>query len=89
MLDSAVGGTSGAGFELTVHTAVLLGGVALSGGSGSVLGVLLGVLFLGSLQNGLTLLDVPTFWQQMAQGTALVAGAALAHFAPGSGRAGR
>ncbi|MEU6227687.1 ABC transporter permease [Streptomyces sp. NPDC047042] len=89
VLDSAVGGTSGAGFELTVLTAVLLGGVALSGGSGSVLGVLLGVLFLGSLQNGLTLLDVPTFWQQMAQGTALVAGAALAHFAPGSGRVGR
>ncbi|ELP61452.1 ABC transporter permease [Streptomyces turgidiscabies] len=86
VLDSAVGGTSGAGFELTVLTAVLLGGVALSGGSGSVLGVLLGVLFLGSLQNGLTLLDVPTFWQQMAQGTALVAGAALAHFAPRSAR---
>ena len=62
------------------------GPVALSGGSGSVLGVLLGVLFLGSLQNGLTLLDVPTFWQQMAQGTALVAGAALAHFAPRSAR---
>ncbi|MEH0416480.1 ABC transporter permease [Streptomyces sp. B21-083] len=86
VLDSAVGGTSGAGFELTVLTAVLLGGVALSGGSGSVLGVLLGVLFLGSLQNGLTLLDVPTFWQQMAQGTALVAGAALAHFAPRAAR---
>ncbi|MDW4905321.1 ABC transporter permease [Streptomyces sp. ADMS] len=86
VLDSAVGGTSGAGFELTVLTAVLLGGVALTGGSGSVLGVLLGVLFLGSLQNGLTLLDVPTFWQQMAQGTALVAGAALAHFAPRSAR---
>ncbi|GAA3833543.1 ABC transporter permease [Streptomyces phyllanthi] len=82
VLDSAVAGTSGAGFELTVLTAVLLGGVALSGGSGSVLGVLLGVLFLGALQNGLTLLNVPTFWQQMAQGVALVAGAALAYFAP-------
>ena len=82
VLDSVVAGTSGAGFELAVLTAVLVGGVALGGGSGSVLGVLLGVLFLGCLQNGLTLLDVPTFWQQMAQGTALVAGAALAYFAP-------
>jgi ribose transport system permease protein len=82
VLDSAVAGTSGVGFELTVLTAVLLGGVALSGGSGSILGVLLGVLFLGALQNGLTLLSVPTFWQQMAQGLALVVGAALAYFGP-------
>ena len=86
VLDSVVAGTSGAGFELTVLTAVLLGGVALTGGTGSVLGVLLGVLFLGALQNGLTLLDVPTFWQQMAQGTALVAGAALAYYAPRAAR---
>ncbi|MBV1940172.1 ABC transporter permease [Streptomyces sp. BV286] len=86
VLDSAVAGTSGAGFELTVLTAVLLGGVALSGGSGSIFGVLLGVLFLGCLQNGLTLLSVPTFWQLMAQGVALVAGAALAYFGPRTSR---
>lgn len=46
----------------------------------------LGVRFLGGPQKGLTLLTVPTFWQQMAQGTALVAGAALACFAPRTGR---
>lgn len=86
VLDSAVAGTSGAGFELTVLTAVLLGGVALTGGSGSILGVLLGVLFLGGLQNGLTLLNVPAFWQQITQGLALVAGAALAYFAPRTAR---
>ncbi|MFH9008092.1 ABC transporter permease [Streptomyces afghaniensis] len=86
VLDSVVAGTSGSGIELSVLTAVLVGGVALSGGSGSILGVLLGVLFLGGLQNGLTLLNVPTFWQQMAQGVALVAGAALAYFAPRTGR---
>ncbi|MGW0578197.1 ABC transporter permease [Streptomyces sp. NPDC002920] len=82
VLDSVSAGTSGAGFELTVLTAVLLGGVALTGGSGSVFGVLLGVLFLGCLQNGLTLLSVPAFWQQIAQGTSLVVGAALAYFGP-------
>jgi len=81
-LDSVSSGTSGIGFELTVLTAVLLGGVALSGGVGSIFGVLLGVLFLGSLQNGLTLLSVPTFWQQIAQGLALVVGAALAYLGP-------
>ncbi|MGX1372104.1 ribose transport system permease protein [Streptomyces canus] len=86
VLDSVVAGTSGSGFELAVLTAVLVGGVALTGGSGSILGVLLGVLFLGCLQNGLTLLDVPTFWQQMAQGSALVAGAALAYFTPRGAR---
>ncbi|MFJ9712082.1 ABC transporter permease [Streptomyces sp. NPDC101234] len=86
VLDSVVAGTSGVGFELAVLTAVLVGGVALTGGSGSIVGVLLGVLFLGCLQNGLTLLDVPTFWQQMAQGSALVAGAALAYLVPRAAR---
>ncbi|MGW2518982.1 ABC transporter permease [Streptomyces sp. NPDC001617] len=86
VLDSVVAGTSGAGFELAALTAVLIGGVALTGGSGSILGVLLGVLFLGGLQNGLTLLNVPTFWQQMTQGVALVAGAGLAYLAPRTGR---
>jgi ribose transport system permease protein len=82
VLDSAAAGTGGVGFELAVLTAVLLGGVALSGGVGSVFGVTLGVLFLGALQNGLTLLSVPTFYQQMAQGVALIAGAGLAYLGP-------
>jgi ribose/xylose/arabinose/galactoside ABC-type transport system permease subunit len=82
-------GTGGVGFELAVLTAVLLGGVALTGGVGSVFGVTLGVLFLGALQNGLTLLSVPTFYQQMAQGLALVVGAALAYLGPRLERLGR
>ena len=82
VLDSAAAGTGGVGFELAVLTAVLLGGVELSGGVGSVFGVTLGVLFLGALQNGLTLLSVPTFYQQMAQGVALIAGAGLAYLGP-------
>lgn len=82
VLDSVASGTSGLGFELTVLTAVLLGGVALSGGAGSIFGVLLGVLFLGALQNGLTLLSVPTFWQLIAQGLALIVGAGLAYLGP-------
>jgi len=77
-LNSAPAGSLGLGFELTVLTAVLLGGVAFSGGSGTVPGVLLGVLFLGALQNGLTQLNVPDAWQDVARGLALVGAAALA-----------
>lgn len=82
MLGAVQSGTTGLGFELAVLTAVLVGGVALSGGSGSLVGVTLGVAFLGVLQNGLTLLGVPTFLQQVAQGLALVLAAGLAYVAP-------
>lgn len=76
-LDSAPASSLGVGFELTVLTAVLLGGVALSGGRGGVFGVLLGVLFLGVLQNGLALLNVQFAWQMFASGLALVVAAGL------------
>jgi len=77
-LDSAPAGSLGTQFELTVLTAVLLGGVAFTGGTGSVFGVALGVIFLGCLQNGLTQLNVPDAWQELIRGLALVAAAALA-----------
>lgn len=77
VLDSVQTGTSGTGFELTVLTAVLLGGVAFTGGSGSIGGVVIGVLFLGALQNGLTVMGVPVFLQVVAQGVALVLAAGL------------
>jgi len=76
-LDSAPPSTLGSGFELTVLTAVLLGGVAFSGGRGTMFGVLLGVLFLGVLTNGLTLLNVPYYGQAIATGAALIIAAGL------------
>lgn len=76
-LDSAPPSTLGANFELQVLTAVLLGGVAFSGGRGTMFGVLLGVVFLGVLNNGMTLLNVPYFAQAIATGAALVAAAGL------------
>jgi ribose/xylose/arabinose/galactoside ABC-type transport system permease subunit len=84
-LDSAPPGTLGLGFELNVLTAVLLGGIAFEGGRGSILGVLLGVLFLGVLQNGLTLMNVTSFWQQVAGGCALVLAAGLDMFSSRAG----
>ena len=76
-LDSA-GPTLQLGFEINVLTAVLLGGVAFGGGGGSLLGVLIGVLFLGTLSNTLTLNDVSPFWFQIVSGGVLVVAAGLA-----------
>lgn len=76
-LDSAPSASLGVGFELDVLTAVLLGGVAFGGGRGTILGVLLGALFLGVLRNGLTLLDVPDSWSGVSKGAVLIGAAAL------------
>jgi len=65
--------TSGSqGLELQSITAAALGGVALQGGRGSVTGTILAVILLGVLQNGLTILNVNSFWQDIAQGFLLV-----------------
>jgi ribose transport system permease protein len=76
-LGSAPSGSLGVGFELEVLTAVILGGVAFNGGRGTMLGVLLGVVFLGVLQNGLTLENVPAATALMIKGGTLVVAAYL------------
>ena len=58
---------------LTVIAAIILGGTSLYGGRGSVWGTLLAVLILGTLNNGLTLLDVSSFWQDVTRGIVLIA----------------
>ncbi len=54
-------------------TAVALAGVLLSGGRGSLPKVLIGALILGTIQNGLTLLNVPDYWQLVTTGVLLIA----------------
>ncbi len=76
-LDSAPSESLGLGFELSTLTAILLGGVSFSGGRGQIFGVVLGIWFLGILQNGLTLLNVPVSWTSVVTGAALVGAAAL------------
>ncbi|WP_328787082.1 ABC transporter permease [Streptomyces sp. NBC_00273] len=85
-LDAAPPSTLGATFELQVLTAVLLGGIAFSGGRGTMLGVLLGVVFLGVLNNGMTLMNVPYFAQAIATGAALVVAAGLDELGQRAGR---
>ncbi len=63
---------AGLGLELSVVAAVLLGGASLTGGRGTVVGTLLGVMILGTLNNGLTILNVSSFWQEIARGAVLI-----------------
>ena len=56
------------GFELQTVAASVVGGVSISGGVGTVPGVLLGALLLGIIQNSLTLVRISPFWQLAAQG---------------------
>ena len=69
--------TIGVNLELSVLTAILLGGVSFTGGRGSLFGVLMGVLFIGGLDNGLVVVNINPFYQGVAIGLALVAAAAL------------
>jgi len=62
----------GTGTELDVITAVLLGGTALSGGKGNILGTLAGVLILGVLYNGFTMIGVRYVHIRLFQGILLI-----------------
>ena len=57
---------------LTIIAAVIIGGTALTGGRGSVIGTLVGILLLGVIQNGLTLLNISSFWQPVVVGLILL-----------------
>lgn len=60
------------GLELYVAAAVLLGGTSLAGGRGGIVGTVVAVLFLVTIENGLTLMGVASYWQQVVTGSILV-----------------
>lgn len=64
---------AGVGLELDVIAAVVIGGASLSGGAGSVVGTFVGALIIGVLRNGLNLLNVSSFWQQVVIGAVIAA----------------
>jgi rhamnose transport system permease protein len=72
-----VDAAAGTGFELQVIAAVVVGGVAISGGSGSVVGAALGALLLSTIGSALVVLRVPSFWLQAIAGALLIGAIAL------------
>ena len=64
--------TAGTGYELTVITAVVVGGVAIFGGSGSVVGAALGALLLNTINSALYVLGISAFWDQAIAGLLLI-----------------
>jgi ribose transport system permease protein len=65
------------GIELSVIAAVILGGTSLSGGKGTITGTFLGVMIMGTLNNGLVLLNVSAYYQEIARGLVLLLAVAL------------
>ncbi len=65
--------TAGLNYELLAITAAIIGGTNLFGGRGSILGTMIGALIMGVLQNGLNLMAVQAYYQQMAIGAVLIA----------------
>jgi len=70
-LDSAQP-NAGFGFELDSIAAVVIGGTSLSGGKGTIMGTVQGALIIGILNNGLVLLNVSPFWQQVIKGLVIL-----------------
>jgi ribose transport system permease protein len=68
---------AGLGYELDSIAAVVIGGTSLSGGRGSILGTVLGCLIIGVLNNGLFLLNVSPFWQQVVKGFVILIAVAI------------
>ena len=68
---------AGLGLELSVVSAVILGGASLQGGRGTIIGTILGVAILGTMNNGMTLIGMSSFWQEVARGSILIAAVAF------------
>ena len=58
----------GTGYETDAIAAAVIGGTSMTGGIGTIPGTLIGILIIGTLNNGLNLLDVSSYWQQIIKG---------------------
>jgi putative multiple sugar transport system permease protein len=65
--------SAGNSFELDVIAACFIGGVSASGGAGKVMGVVIGAFFMGVMNNGMSILGIGIFWQQVVKGIVLLA----------------
>lgn len=69
--------SSGDGYEMDIITAVVLGGVSLSGGEGKLGKVIIGVVFMGVLANGMMMMNVNEYWQRVVKGLVLLVAVAI------------
>ena len=69
--------TTGQGYELYVIASAIIGGTALTGGSGSVVGGILGALLIAVIRNGLVLLELSANWGTVATGVVIIAAVAI------------
>ena len=60
------------GFEFDVITAVVLGGTSMAGGKGTIVGSIIGALLIGTLNNGMVMMNVQSYWQDVIGGIVLV-----------------
>ncbi|MAM60438.1 ABC transporter permease [Maritimibacter sp. UBA3975] len=65
------------GFELEVVAACVIGGISIAGGAGTILGTILGALFLGIVKNALPVVDISPFWQMAISGAAIITAVAF------------
>lgn len=72
--------TAGTSYEMDAIAAVVLGGTSLSGGKGRILGTLIGALIIGVLNNGLNIIGVSAFWQQVVKGVVILIAVLLDRF---------
>jgi ribose transport system permease protein len=63
---------AGTSYELDSIAAVVIGGTSLSGGVGTITGTVIGAVIIGVLNNGLVLLNVSPFWQQVVKGLVIL-----------------
>ncbi|MEO1226883.1 MAG: ABC transporter permease [Pseudomonadota bacterium] len=76
-LPSGQAGRTGLGLELDVIAATIVGGASLSGGEGTILGTIFGVLIIGVLRNGLVLLGISPFFQELMIGLVIIVAVAI------------
>lgn len=68
---------AGTGFETFAIAAAIIGGTSFFGGKGKIVGVVMGALIIGVINNGLNILNVPTYYQQIVMGLLIISAVAL------------
>lgn len=74
---SAASALAGEGYELNAIAATVIGGTSLAGGKGTIIGTLIGALIIGSISNGLDLLNVSSYVQQVVKGAIIIGAVCL------------